>query len=85
MSYDFVLTKKAEEDLDVLDRMTRQRIAKKLRTLKDYEDLAHVAIRLEGEMQGMQKIRVGHYRVICIVEENVVTVVRVRHRRNAYR
>jgi mRNA-degrading endonuclease RelE of RelBE toxin-antitoxin system len=85
MSFDFVLTTKAREDLEKLDGTTRKRIAKKLQILSGYDDLTHVAIGLEGEMQGMQKIRIGHYRVICIVGGTVVTIVRVRHRRNAYR
>jgi mRNA interferase RelE/StbE len=85
MAFDFIFTREAEEDLCKLDMVTRRRIAKKLQTLKDYDDLHHVAISLVGEMQGLENIRVGHYRVICKVKEGAVVVLRIGHRRNVYR
>lgn len=84
MSFDFVFTTKAEQDLRILDAVTKKRILKKLQALKDYEEIAHIAIGLAGELRGTQKIRVGHYRIICSVDKNLLTILRIRHRKNAY-
>ena len=42
---------------------------------------------LKGELRGLRRIRVGEYRIVYEIQEGevVVLVVRVRHRRDAYR
>lgn len=42
---------------------------------------------LKGELQGLRRLRVGDYRVLYEVRSNelVVLVIRVAHRRDAYR
>lgn len=47
----------------------------------------HLGAALKGDMRGLRRIRVGDYRVVYEIrdEELVVLVVRVAHRRDAYR
>jgi mRNA interferase RelE/StbE len=42
---------------------------------------------LAGELQGMIRYRVGDYRLICLLEDQVLTilVLEVGHRREIYR
>ena len=42
---------------------------------------------LKGDMGDLWRYRVGDYRIICDIQDDVVTVlvIRVRHRRDAYR
>lgn len=85
MSFDFIFTKEARVDFAALDKPMRLRIAKKIETLEDYDTLVQVAIGLSGELQGMQKIRIGNYRILCFVEGSEVTILRIKHRREAYK
>lgn len=47
----------------------------------------HLGAALKGDPRGLRRLRVGDYRVVYEVrdEELVVLVVRVAHRRDAYR
>ena len=47
----------------------------------------HLGAALKGDLRGLKRLRVGDYRVVYEVrdEELVVLVVRVAHRRDAYR
>ena len=47
----------------------------------------HLGAALKGDLRGLRRLRVGNYRVVYEVrdEELVVLVVRVAHRRDAYR
>jgi len=40
---------------------------------------------LKGKFRGMRKFRVGNYRVIFVIIEEQVLVLRVSHRKDAYR
>jgi len=84
MAFTFVFTQLAKKQTDKLDTLTRRRIAKKLQQLAQYDDLSHIATNLEGQFAGKQRIRVGTYRIICEIEVDIVTVLRVEHRRKIY-
>ena len=47
----------------------------------------HLGAALKGDLRGLRRIRVGDYRVVYEVrnDELIVLVVRVAHRREAYR
>ena len=47
----------------------------------------HLGAALKGDLRGLRRLRVGDYRVVYEVrdEELVVLVIRVAHRRDAYR
>jgi len=82
------LDKAAERDLDKLDPQVTRRIERFL-----YERVAELhSPRLIGEalhgskLGELWKYRVGDYRIICKIEDNIlrVLVVRVGHRREVY-
>jgi mRNA interferase RelE/StbE len=85
MSYQFIFTPKAEEDLGKLDSSVIKRTIKKIIKLQDYTDISHVATSLTGDFQKYCRIRVGQYRLVCVVEDGVITILRIQHRREVYR
>lgn len=56
----------------------RQRLPRDPRSLGDA---------LQGELKGLWRYRIGHYRVICRIEDERITVVvaRIGHRGEVYR
>ena len=80
MSYSIRIKRSAARELSRIPRHDRVRIVRAIDRLGE-EPLAGSA--LKGELRGLRRIRVGHYRVVYEVldEELVVLVVRVAHRR----
>ncbi len=79
-------TAKAEDDLTQLDRNIAQRILKKIRWLAENFDVIQPEI-LTGQWAGVNKLRVGDYRVLyTVVEEQQRIVIHViRNRRDVYK
>jgi len=81
----FEWTKKSEKEFLSLDSKTRNRIIDavndKLLKHPDY-----YLVPLTGDKSGFFKFRVGDYRLICSKRDDklVVTVLRVKHRREVY-
>ena len=75
----------AEKDLRQLPKTLFERINERVLALR--EDPRPPGVRkLEGALEGW-RIRVGDYRVIYQIDDaaQIVTIVRVRHRRDVYR
>ena len=85
MTYKIEITAKAEKERLKLPKRIRGRIDDAIDQLAD-NPRPPGSIKLAGE-QNFYRNRVGDYRVIYSVFEDVVTVliVRVRHRKDAYR
>lgn len=82
--YTLYLLRSAEEELDSLSALFRERVERVILQLA--EDPRPVGVRkLRGGLGW--RIRVGDYRVVCEIDDGVreVTVTRVRHRREVYR
>ncbi len=88
MPWTVEISKLAGKQLRQLDPQVKGRIAdfleERVALLKDPRD---VGASLNGNFKGLWKYRVGDYRVICELryEVLVVHVVKVEHRREAYR
>jgi len=84
VSYSIRIKRSAAKELARIPRDDRVRIVRAIDGLAD-KPLAGSA--LKGELRGLRRIRVGHYRVVYEVldGELVILVVRVSHRREAYR
>jgi mRNA interferase RelE/StbE len=82
--YRVELTKRARKELDALPDAIGERIFARLEQLKSNPRPADVK-KLKG--RDAWRIRAGDYRVIYTIHDNVllVLVVRVAHRREAYR
>ncbi|QHN03892.1 type II toxin-antitoxin system RelE/ParE family toxin [Granulicella sp. WH15] len=78
----------AERALLKLDKPVRERILAFFRErVSSSEDPKALAEPLAGEFRGLWRFRVGDYRVICDIRQDVliVLVLQVGHRREVYR
>ncbi len=82
MTYSLDLKPKAEKDIRALPRAEQERVAEKLRALR--EDLQGDVKRLT-QFVPSYRLRVGDYRVLFEIENDAVVVYRILHRREAYR
>jgi mRNA interferase RelE/StbE len=82
------LDKAAERDLDRLDPQVARRIERFLYDrVAALQDPRLIGEALHGSKFGeLWKYRVGDYRIICKIEDNIlrVLVVRIGHRREVY-
>ena len=85
MPYEIALSAAAQKNLDRLQNKIRTRIADALEDLRD-EPRPRSSRKLAGS-ERLWRIRVGNYRVIYTIEgdELIILVVRVAHRKDAYR
>lgn len=83
--YRMVFTGSSTKDLKKLDRVTRQRIAKKLQYFLAQEDpLANARLLIHSSI-GNYCFRVGHYRIVFDVDGNTLQVVSIKHRKDVYK
>ena len=78
---------RARKELRGLDRQAQTNILHYLRDrIATHEDPRRFGDPLRKNMSGFWKYRVGPYRIICDIQERVVTVrvVRIGHRKNVY-
>jgi mRNA interferase RelE/StbE len=84
MSYRVLIKRSAFKALQGIDREDRERLVRAIDRLADEPQAGGV---LKGEFSGLRRLRVGVYRIVYEVHESVLTVlvVRIAHRREAYR
>ena len=84
MNYSVRIKGSARRELARLPRDVRVRLIEAIDGLAQ-EPLAGVL--LKGGLRGLRRLRVGRYRIVYEVQEDdlVILVVRVAHRREAYR
>jgi len=83
LSYKIAFKKSVARDLKKIDKDQADRILKKIE-----EDLPKKAENfpvLTGKFSGLRKFRVGEYRVIYSIIGDTALILRIRHRREAYR
>ena len=85
MAYRIVVTRRAEKDLAELPKAVVRRIDTKILSLADAPRPVE-AVKLKGA-DALYRIRVGDYRIVYEVQDDVVVIVivRVGHRREVYR
>ena len=83
-TYSVRIKRSATRDLAQTARSDRERIVDAIDRLGEQP---HSGYPLKGDLRGLRRIRVGDYRVVYELLDNelVVLVVRVAHRREAYR
>lgn len=88
MTWRVEVDERAAKELHSLDPSVRRRILRFLRErVATEEDPRRIGRQLQGQSAPLWRYRVGPYRLICSIEDGrlVVLVVRVAHRREAYR
>jgi len=78
-----VIDDNALRDLAKITKKDAERIFSKLEILSGYPDIPNIK-RLR-HFDPPYRLRVGNYRVLFDVEEGVVTVYNVKHRKESYR
>jgi len=77
-------TEDAIEDLQKLDRFITQRILKKITWFSQHFDNI-IPEPLSGDFTGTYKLRIGDWRVVYTIEQDVIVIQAVGHRREVYR
>lgn len=83
MKYELVYTRRAERDIERLERSIKERIGRTL--LRYSEDPLRYAEKLSNPILGEYRFRIGEYRVIFDIEGNEIVVLRVGHRKEIYK
>lgn len=82
--YRMVFAGSSKKDIEKLDRVTRQRIARKLQYFLEQEDPLVYARQLVHSNIGSYRFRVGHYRIVFDVDDNKLQVLSIKHRKEVY-
>ena len=83
MSYKISFKKSVGRDLKKISKDQTDRILKKIE--EDLPKKADTYPTLTGKFAGLRKCRIGDYRVIYTIIEDIVLILRISHRREAYR
>lgn len=83
MNYKIVFKKSVGRDLKKIKKEQADRILKKIEEV--LPEKADTYPSLTGKFAGLKKYRVGDYRVIYAIIEDTVLILRINHRREAYR
>lgn len=84
MIWRLIWTRAAEKDVDALDRSAARRI---LRALNRFSETGHADVaRIVNARTPRHRIRVGPYRIVILVDENLgeVEIIRIHRRDSAY-
>jgi len=73
---------RAIKDLSKIDKQEAIKVFSKIENLKDFPKVANLK-KLTSFMPPY-RLRVGNYRVLFDIEDNIITVYRVRHRKDIY-
>lgn len=84
MSFSLRIKASAAKELERVPPSHRLRIVAAIDRLENYPLAGST---LKGDLRGLRRLRVGDYRILYEVRNNdlVVLVVRIAHRRDAYR
>ena len=83
MSYKIAFKKSVARDLKKIDSVQVDRILKKIED--ELPEKAETFPILTGKFSGLRKFRVGDYRVIYSIIGDTAIILRIGHRREAYR
>ena len=88
MAWKIQFEPRALKELEKLDRSAQQRILRFLkREIAPTNDPREKGKALTGELAGLWRYRVGEYRLICDIRDEVliILILRVAHRKDIYR
>ena len=86
MAWRIEINKEVQRAMRKLDKQTAKRITLKLREISQLENPRSMGKALTGNFAGLWRYRVGDYRIICDIEDDLllVLVVDVAHRGEVY-
>ena len=83
MSYKIAFKKSVARDLKKIDKDQADRILSKIED--ELPEKAETFPSLTGKFSGLRKFGVGDYRVVFSIMGDTALILRIRHRREAYR
>ncbi|MBW2006157.1 MAG: type II toxin-antitoxin system RelE/ParE family toxin [Deltaproteobacteria bacterium] len=83
MKYKIAFKKSVSRDLKKIDKEQADRILKKIED--ELPQKAEALPILTGKFSGLRKFRVGDFRVIFSIIGDTALILRIRHRKEAYR
>ncbi len=83
MSYKIAFKKSVAHDLKKIDKDQADRILRKIED--ELPDKAETFSVLAGKFSGLRKFRIGKYRIIYSIIGDTALILRISHRREAYR
>jgi mRNA interferase RelE/StbE len=84
--YRIFLTPKAIRDLDKIPRDVQKKIAHVFETKFKHDPFSHVLdIKKLQKPEVDYRLRIGEYRVLYSVKKDLITVYKIRHRKDVYR
>ncbi len=83
MAFKVTFKKSVSRDLKKISRDQADNLLKKIE--KDLSEIPDTFPILSGKFAGLRKYRSGDYRVIYTIIEDSVIILRIRHRRDAYK
>ena len=83
MSYKIAFKKSVARDLKKIDKDQADRILRKIED--ELPEKAEAFPVLAGKFSGLRKFRVGDYRVVYSIINDTALILRISHRREAYR
>lgn len=83
MDYKLLYTKTAVKDIQKLDTVVKKRLKNKLETYA--KNPLSYAKKLTDSSLGSYRWRIGNYRIVFDIDQNIIIILRIRHRREVYR
>ncbi len=83
MNYKIAFKKSVARDLKKIDKEQVTRILKKIEG--ELPEKAEALPVLTGKFSGLRKFRIGDFRVIFAIIGDTALILRIRHRKEAYR
>jgi addiction module RelE/StbE family toxin len=77
-----VVTPQAQKDFDRLPRSAKNKIEKRLVAL---ESQPYLGKKLEGNLSDRRSVRAWPYRIIYLINQQVLFAVSITHRQGAYK
>ncbi len=85
MAYSIIITRKAKSDIDSLETIVKNRLAKKLKQIMALDDILPVVRHLVDSRIGTYRLRIGDYRLLFDLDEKKIIILRVQHRKDVYK
>lgn len=87
MAWRIEVSKDFQKTLKKIDASTARRVVAKLREIEKLEDPRSSGKALVGNLAGLWRYRVGSYRIICSIEDELLVVLAldIAHRSKAYK
>ena len=77
-----IVEKDAVKDIQNISEPFKTQIKNKIKTLANYPNIANIK-KLKNH-NPTYRLRVGNYRVLFNIEDDIIVIGRIKHRREAY-